>query len=171
MDHRRFLKHFIPATAFLRAYLLAATGRPSEAEDLLQEVSSVLWEKFDRYDEARPFRAWATGVARLEVLKWRQKHARDRLVLSEEAVSLLADAALEASDLAAERAAHLPGCLAQLGEGAREIVALRYSEGLKVQDVAARLGRSTAAVEMTLTRTRRALKECVDRKLSGEARS
>ena len=35
------------------------------ADDLLQEVSSVLWESFEKYDESRPFRAWAAGIVLL----------------------------------------------------------------------------------------------------------
>ncbi|HZU98658.1 MAG TPA: sigma-70 family RNA polymerase sigma factor [Planctomycetota bacterium] len=165
MDHRRFLKHFLPTTARIRAYLLAATGDLHEAEDLLQEVSSVLWERFSEYDEARPFEGWAIGVARLEVLKWRQKKARSRLVLSEEAVSLLADTVNEVAAEADGRRPHLAGCLERLGDKAREVLALRYEGGLSIKEVAARLGKNVGAIEMALTRSRRALQECIDRKV------
>jgi len=59
VNHRLFLKHFLREENVLRAYLLAAAGNVHTADDLLQEVSSVLWEKFDQYDENRPFRNWA----------------------------------------------------------------------------------------------------------------
>jgi RNA polymerase sigma-70 factor (ECF subfamily) len=167
VDHRRFLKHFIPETAFLRAFLLAGTGNVHDAEDLLQEVSSVLWESFDKFDEARPFRAWATGIAKLEVLKWRQKQARRRLVLSEEAVLALADTALEVGEEADARRVHLPSCLERLGGKAREVVALRYLDGLPIKEIAQRVGKSVASIEMALVRSRRALQECVDRKTRG----
>ena len=49
-DHRTFLKHFLPTAHVLKAYLLAATGDMHAADDLLQEVSSVLWEKLDQYE-------------------------------------------------------------------------------------------------------------------------
>ena len=85
-DHRIFMKHFLAAEAVLKAYLLSACGDMNAADELLGEVSSVLWEKFDSYDTAREFCPWAIGVARLEVLKWRQSLARKREVLSPEAI-------------------------------------------------------------------------------------
>ena len=165
--HRSFLRQFLPNEGLLRAYLRAATRDPNEAEDLLQEVSAVLWDKFDSYDETRPFRAWALGVARLQVLKWRQKAARSREVLSDEALDLLENAALAAAEAAEERRAHLRDCVALLPAHLKDVVRLRYLEELPVSELAARIRKSAAAVEMILVRTRRALRECVDRKLQG----
>jgi RNA polymerase sigma-70 factor (ECF subfamily) len=163
-DHRGFLKHFLPCTGILRAFLLAGTGNVHDAEDLLQEVSSVLLESFERYDDARPFRAWAIGIAKLEVLKWRQKKARARLVLSEPAVLALAEAAIEAADEADARRSFVADCLARLGASGRECLTLRYWDGLSTQAIATRLGKSVAAIEMALVRSRRALESCVARK-------
>ena len=56
----------------LATYLLAATGDPHAAEDLLQGVAATLWQELADYDQTRPFGAWAVGVARLKVLRWCQ---------------------------------------------------------------------------------------------------
>ena len=71
-DHRTFMKHFLAAEAVLKAYLLSASGDMNAADELLGEVSSVLWEKFDRYDPARGFRPWAfsfTGSRHYKLLR------------------------------------------------------------------------------------------------------
>ena len=57
-------------------------------------------------------------------------------------------------------------CLAELQDGARQIVSLRYDEGLDPAAIAARMGRSRAAVNSLLQRIREILKECVDRRLT-----
>ena len=95
-NHAEFERLFLPAQTTLRGYLLAATGDGSVADDLFQNVATVLWRKFGEYDRSRSFAAWAVGIARLEVLKRRQTLARSRLVFSEEAVAALAEAAKEA---------------------------------------------------------------------------
>ena len=64
----------------LRGFLLAATGCPHQAEDLLQNVACVLHVKFSMYEASRPFGPWALGIARLEVLKWRQQRASPAFV-------------------------------------------------------------------------------------------
>lgn len=163
--HREFLRHFLPHEGLLRAYLRAAVRDPVEAEDLLQEVSAVLWEKFGTYDRQRPFRAWALGVSRFQVLKWKQKAARQRVVLSDESMELLAEAAAAAAETAEERRAHLRDCVEKLPEHLRDVLRLRYLEGQPVTRLAARARKSEAAVEMILVRTRRALRDCVDRRL------
>jgi RNA polymerase sigma-70 factor (ECF subfamily) len=168
-DPGAFLDLYLPDQALLRAYLLSATGNLHEAEDLLQEVSRVLWAEFARYDPERPFRAWALGVARLQVLKWRQGRARRRETLSGESLEALAGAALEAAEEVRERRTHLEDCVGRLGGWLRDVVRLRYADGLSLQDIARRAGRSFAAVGMALLRARGALRDCVDRKVGAES--
>ena len=166
-DHRSFLRQFLPHEGLLRAYLRAGTRDPNEAEELLQEVSALLWEKFDSYDPSRPFSAWALGFARLQILKWRQKAARSREVLSDETLRLLENAAVESAATAEERRGVLQDCVKGLPSHLRDVLRLRYLEELPVARLATRVRKSVAAVEMILVRTRRALKDCVDRKLQG----
>ena len=166
-DHRLFLKHFLPAEAVLKAYLLAATGDIHAADDLLQEVSSVLWEKFGQYDRGRPFRHWAMGIARLEILKWRQSLGRSREVLSAQVVDALAETASEHAGEADERLRHLRDCLDALAGKTRQLVQLRFGRLLAIRQVAEQLGKSVAAVEMALVRARRGLRTCIESKLSG----
>jgi len=165
-DHRLFLKHFLPAEAVVKAYLLSATGDMRTADDLLQEVSGVLWEKFDRYDADRSFRPWALGVARLEVLKWRQGLARSREVLSAEAVEALMDAAAEHADDADERLVHLRDCVRAVSGTTRQMLRLRYWEVLAVRQIAEQLSKTVSAIEMALVRARRGLRECIEKKLA-----
>lgn len=166
IDREQFLDLFLREQSILRAYLLSATGDLHEAEDLLQEVSRFLWAEFDRYDPERPFRAWAIGVARLQVLKWRQGKARRRETLSADTIEALSGAAVEVADEADERRAQLQECLDRLGRWMREVVRMRYLDGLPLEQIARRVGKSFAAVAMALMRSRTALRECVDRKVS-----
>ena len=80
MEREEFLEHYLEIQRPLRAYLLGATGCLHETDDLSQVVWQVLWKKLDEFDERRSFKAWSFGIARLEVLKWRQRKARSREV-------------------------------------------------------------------------------------------
>jgi RNA polymerase sigma-70 factor, ECF subfamily len=166
MNHRLFLKNFLQEESVLKAYLLAATGNTHAADDLLQEVSSVLWEKFSQYDDDRPFRNWALGIARMETLKWRQRLARSRETLSPAILETLADTADECAGELDDRAIHLRQCVAGLKEKTRRVLRLRYWEALSIRQVADKLGKSVASIEMVLVRTRRQLRQCVERKLA-----
>lgn len=169
VSQSQFLSLFLREELVLRCFLLAATGDPHEAEDLLQSVARVLWEKFDRYDQTRPFRPWALGVARTEVLKWKQGKARSPVLLSDDAVSCLADTAVERAERLSAVGELLRTCLAKLKDAARRAVDLKYGGGLTIREIAVRIGKSVAAVEMILVRARRFLRTCVERQMgSGE---
>lgn len=172
-DHGPFLQAFLENQTVLRSYLLAATGNLHDSDDLLQEVSRVLWESFGRYDAARPFRAWALGIARFEVLKWRQRRSRRAGWLSGEALETLASVAEEIGEGTRARREQLQICLQRMGHPMREVVRLRYLEGLPLEAIAGRIGKSFAAVGMIVMRARRALRDCVDARLGrpGEARA
>ncbi len=164
MQHR-FLSHFLPAQRVLRAYLHAATGDVHETDDLLQEVSNVLWEKFDQYDENRPFAAWAVGIARLQVLKWRQARSRSRKVLSEQVVGDLAEAAAAEAEEPDERPALMAGCMQSLQGRARQVLEMKYNQDMAIRQIAEQMGMQVGAIEMALVRARRALRDCIERKM------
>src|SRR5258708_8690922 len=169
MDHRRFLQHFVANERLLTGYVLAATGDFHEAQDLLQEVSVALWESFDRYDEGRPFRTWALGVARHKVLDWRERKGRRDRTLSMEVLDAVGRIEVEETALLAERRPLLQECMETLPSHLRELVELRYGDGLHLDEVASRVKKAVGAVQMIFVRIRRALRDCVDRKLGPAA--
>lgn len=167
MEREQFLEHYMEIQRPLRAYLLAATSNLHETEDLSQIVWQVLWRKLDQFDEARPFKAWSFGVARLEVLKWRQGKARSREVLSEETLDRLADTSTNFADHLSERHVYLLDCIAELAGSSRRVVDMKYAEGRRSREIGELIKKSAEAVDMMLSRIRKALRECVDRKTMG----
>jgi RNA polymerase sigma-70 factor, ECF subfamily len=170
LGEQGFLAEFLRVERLLVAHLMSATGDIHAAEDLLQAVASILWEKRAEYDATRPFGAWALGVAHLEALKWRQRMARSREVLSEEAMRLLSETAAQQADEADERYHFLAECLRNLGADARRLLELKYRDGRRIREIAEGLAKSVAAVEMLLARSRRGLRDCIERKLAQSAR-
>jgi len=164
MDHRRFLQQFLASERLLTGYLVAATGDFHEAEDLLQEVSVALWESFDRYDPARPFQGWALGIARHKVLDWRERRGRQRPAFSMEFLDVLEKAQADSGAELAERRPLLQRCLEALPGHLREMVDLRYGEGLRLEELAVRLQRTVGALQVALVRVRRTLRDCIERK-------
>ena len=164
MEREQFLEHYMEIQRPLRAYLLAATGNLHETEDLSQVVWQVLWRKLEQFDEARSFKAWSFGIARLEVLKWRQGKARSREVLSEDTLDRLADTSTNFADHLSARHAYLLDCIAELAGSSRQVVDMKYAEGRRSREIGELIKKSTEAVDMMLSRIRKALRECIDRK-------
>jgi RNA polymerase sigma-70 factor (ECF subfamily) len=165
IEYQDFLKNFLQHERFLAAYLLSATGDIHAAEDLLQNVACALWRKRDDYDPGRPFRAWATGMAQIEVLRWRQRLARSREVFSKETMQRLAETVERRAEAIDERYQYLAECVQALAGAARGVVQMKYGESHSIGEIASQLKKSVPAVEMILVRSRRALRDCVDRKV------
>jgi RNA polymerase sigma factor (sigma-70 family) len=106
--------------------------------------------------------AWALGIARNHMLMYFRKHRRDRLVFSEELMGIVGRH-LEAiaEEPADQRREALHKCLHQLNTNRRRLVEMRYSSGLSINEIAERVGQSTAAVKGSLHRVRKVLQKCV----------
>ena len=169
LDHGQFLERFLKEESRLRAFLLAATGSAEAMDDLLQSTAKVLLLKWGEFYAERPFGPWAMGVARLEALKWRQRIARSREVLSEEGVERLSEAAEELAPEEDRRHRYLVDCVESLRAEHRDILNMRYGQGLKALLIAERLGKSVPAMKMILVRIRKVLRDCIERKAMGAA--
>ena len=49
---------------------LHAFSNPGDADDVLQQINLVLWEKAAELDGSRPFLPWAMRFAQLQALAW-----------------------------------------------------------------------------------------------------
>jgi RNA polymerase sigma-70 factor (ECF subfamily) len=67
-----------------------------------------------------------------------------------------------------ERREALAGCVEKLAPQDRDLLTQRFANGVSIQAIAARMGRSADAVYKAQARIRRALFECVTRRLAME---
>ncbi len=132
-------------------------------DDILQEVAVAVLESYDTYDPARPFQAWALGIARNQIRQYLRKQHRDLLTFDEQVVANLAIAFDEESSQLAHELDHLQVCLGKLDTKARNVLELRYSRGWKPAAIATQLNLSANAVAKSLQRIRDLLRECIRR--------
>src|SRR5215210_6956871 len=93
-QHQRFLRAFTTHEPAIRAFVRRLVPTRADADDVLQEVAIVLWEKFAEFRVGGDFKAWACGVARFKALAWLRDKGRDRLVLAGDVVELIASESL-----------------------------------------------------------------------------
>jgi RNA polymerase sigma factor (sigma-70 family) len=110
------------------------------------------------------FMAWARMVARLEVLAARRRRGKRESnlgrELSAETVEVLAEACPPGWGSEARMKA-LSECLGQLAPKARELVRLRYFEEWGPSQIASELSRTVNSVDVSLSKTREKLRECM----------
>lgn len=154
----------------LRGMLLAILPDFSAVDDVLQETFLTISRKAAEFRPESNFVAWAATVARIHALDWRRKQGRWATGLSEAVIEQLYahPTALGEPQQADRELAALDRCLEELAPQARRAVELRYRDGHKPAEVARRLGWTSDAIYVALSRTRAVLRECVERRLAAE---
>jgi RNA polymerase sigma-70 factor (ECF subfamily) len=148
------------------AYIYTLVPDRHDAEDLLQETSLVICEKFDDFTPGTDFVAWACQIAWWRIRYSRQKFARSKVVFDDEVLAAVAHTASEMAHELDERHEALAGCLKKLPPRDRELVLTRYEPGSGVAEAAARSGRSMDAAYKALNRLRKLLHDCVTNQLA-----
>jgi len=141
-------------------FILMLSVKRSDAEDILQDTSVVLWEKFDSYEPGTSFQAWACQIAYYETLSRRRKQNRIQY-LSDASLTLLAKDALsimEQTDLDKDA---LADCLEKLAEKDRRLIEQKYFVQLSTSEIAERSARSVHAIYRALSRVHGLLLRCM----------
>ena len=136
----------------------------SDAWDIVQDTAVALWRDFSKYDDSRPFCAWAIGYARMQVRRYFRSVQR-RARLSELAVEALMMAEEEFEVEREGRDLALRRCLEGLPCSQREMLTGYYFDERPIDELAALHRRSIEAVYKTLQRIRHNLLECINRRL------
>ncbi len=126
------------------------------AEDAMQEVFMVAWERLGSWSGTVPLQAWLMGIARHKV----QDHYRARLREPqcwedlEEEPRDTGMAGLEEVLDQQRSAARAMALIGELPEASRLVLRWRYWDRLSTREIAAQTGRTEKAVERLLARAR-----------------
>jgi RNA polymerase sigma-70 factor (ECF subfamily) len=158
-DHFRLLVQRYQRPLF--AYLSSRLGNHLEAEEAAQESFVRAFLSLKKLRKPESFYAWLLGIA-TKVLKEQfralERRQKDRAV----AETLLAENPGSAPEYPLEEA------IAVLPESYRQVILLRYYEGLSCQDVATRLGMPLGTVTKTLSRAYALLRQELQARESAE---
>lgn len=163
-----FLRVYTLHEPAVRAFVRRLVPTRADADDVMQDVSVVLWEKFDSFRQGADFRAWAFGIARYEVLAWLRDKGRDRLVLDDAVVNHLADETTCVESRLCRQREALETCLQKLNPDQQALLMRAYQPDVQIQEVARTSGRSVTGFYQWLHRLRRLLMDCVRQELGAE---
>src|SRR3569623_625518 len=149
-------------------YIYTLVPDRHDAEDLLQETSLVICEKFDAFQEGTDFVAWACQIACWNVRRARQKYAPAKDIFDDDVLEAVASSAVTMGEELDHRHDALAHCLGKLHPRDRDLLLTRYEPGGGVAPAAQRSGRSLDAAYKALPRLRKLLHDCVTQRLALE---
>ena len=137
------------------------------AEDLFQNVSVKALTKNVEFEHEGQLLSWAHVTARREAIDWLRKHRRTTVTLDVDLLDILEAEWSARPPPSGVRVDALRDCLDETPADARRMLELRYFEGRSCEEVARHAGIGLDAVYQRLSRLHRALKFCIERRLSG----
>lgn len=153
----------------LYAYIYSLVRDFSDTEELLQDTSLLLWQKFDEFDPETNFGAWSCQVARFTVLNFLRKEGRRRARFStgfeEHLLTVAAETPAAADDPWRDALEH---CVGALPDEQRDMLWDFYRGTKTVEAIAAAQAREPAGIYGSLHHIRRKLLDCMNRQLGRE---
>src|SRR5690349_3308762 len=113
-DHSLFVQLFAKEHQRIYNYIFALLPNRADAEDVFQQTSLILWEKFSAYDRGQPFFPWACGVAFFTVKNFLRVASRSRLRFNDELLQVMADEREALDESLKVYGDHLEFCLSRL---------------------------------------------------------
>jgi RNA polymerase sigma-70 factor (ECF subfamily) len=169
LDPETVMRLLLDERVKLLAFVRAIVRDQHVAEDVFQNVSVAAIKKCAQIESHEHFVAWIRQAARYESLHELRRRDSAPVVLDINLLDLLEGSWAEIEDQnAADQAEALRKCLSSLSPYARKLITLRYSNGKSGQKLADALGRNLNTVYVALSRTHRALAECIRRRLSDD---
>jgi RNA polymerase sigma-70 factor (ECF subfamily) len=166
----RVIKAALDCRTELMAYARSLLGNYAAADDVLQEALLVVFKKFDQFQEGTSMLAWCRSIVRIEVLRAKQRHHRER-TLAERLLDDAIDAAFDEfqtarrhDDVESWRDA-LRGCLGRMPQRGQSVLRARFADELSYQQIGERLGMTIEAVRKALFRHKRQVRSCVETSL------
>lgn len=140
-------------------YLFHLLGQKELAEDVLQEVMLIIWQKARTFQCTAPATRWIFGIAHHQAFKALRRVAHVDCIELEAAADLADETAALETDLL-RQATHeeVVAALARLTPEHREVLELAFFQDFAGKEIAAIIGIPLGTVKSRLSYARRALK-------------
>jgi len=164
----QFLRLYAEHEPSLHGFVRSLVPTRDDAREVMQDLAVALWRKFGDLGDVADFRRWAFGMARMQVMAWRRDRGRDRHLFGEDAMAIIAGRSEEKSQQLDAQHEALEECLGKLPADQRTLVCAAYAPGVRIDQLAARQGRSAMTLYKILHRIRLALVACTRATLARE---
>ncbi len=148
MDKGKFVELLTQNYCRINSFIFCLVPNEADSEDLMQETTALMWEKFDQYKSGTNFVAWALTIAKYKILSYQRDKKRNRIQFDDQVAEMI-EAASKAKlthDNTVDRVTALKKCIQKLPKKERKIIQLKYSNGLSNKTLADNEGISVPTI-------------------------
>lgn len=167
VDQKTIMRVLVGDRTKVLAYIWSIVRDESLAEDIFQDICVLAIEKGHTITDEQHLINWSRQAARYKALEAMRERQIRTLTLDDDVLQLLEVNWQNHDDDPTPAKAHaLKHCLSMLSPFARKLVDLRYGEGISGKQLADSVDRKINTVYVALSRTHRALRQCIERRLA-----
>jgi len=148
------------------AFILTLVPNWSDADDLMQETTEVMWRKFQDADQINNFCAWGKGIARNKIMNFYAKKKRERVLFDDSLIQDVIDREEKTSMHEELRVQALQKCLEKLRSNDRHLIQVLYGHEITIRKLAEEVKRPVQGLYKAMARIHHSLLQCVRRSLS-----
>lgn len=158
-------EEFASHQGWLRTVLLSRLGNREEADEVLQEIALAAANQSAKCQPVERVGPWLYRVALRQVLLLKRKQGRKRRLLSNVAINTHVSEQCHRTRspldwmLHQERDQQVRHVLNAMGERDRQLLLLKYVEGLSYEEISQKLGVTPSSVQSRLHRARKLLRQ------------
>ncbi|GAA5495597.1 RNA polymerase sigma-70 factor, Rhodopirellula/Verrucomicrobium family [Rubritalea squalenifaciens DSM 18772] len=165
-DSGTFEELLVAHQGFIRGMVISLGVLRHDADDLVQQVNVKLFNMQEQYEQGTNFKAWVASVCRFTCLSYfRDKQRRPHLDMSEQALDALQETYIQHYEQMDQRYELLEICLQSMPQKDRDVLREFYKRGESIKEIAEQLKKSAVAMRKYISRLRKSLKECIERRL------
>lgn len=156
--HSRWLVH---QDLYYRVALMIL-GDSVQAMDIVQEVYLKLWKSRDLLDNVRSPEAYGASLVRnlcIDYLRHKNLHPLSPI---DDNLAITSNETSEGKIIADEITKTLKRAMGKMNESQRELVRLKYFEGLDYDEIQRQTGLSAVNIRVSLARARKIIKRMMD---------
>lgn len=163
---KEFVSLLTSQQARIYAYILSLAPNFNDADDILQDTTKFMWERFDEFALGTDFLAWAKKIAYFLIMEYyRNKKKVFASCFDEQLIQKLDQNSRQLSGSSKDYQAYLKECLKKLKQQDRALLKLRYYGNHKVKELASRFGCSVQYVYRNISRIHQLLLACIQKQL------
>lgn len=163
---REFVSLLTSHQARIYAYILSLSPNFNDADDILQDTTKFMWERFDEFTVGTDFLAWAKKIAYFLIMEnYRKKKKAQAFCFDEQLIEKLDQNSQHLSDSNKDYQIYLKECLKKLKQQDLHLLKLRYYENHTVKELSSRLGCSIQYVYRNISRIHQILLACIQKEM------
>ena len=148
------------------SYIVGIVGRFNDADDIIQETTLTMWQKFSQFESGTDFLSWGISIAHYKIMEFRKKNQAPQI--SEELMQQLHNRAphkLKDANIYIEK---LEECLKKLTPNDHSLIKQRYMSGYTVVELSKRFNVTIQSIYLRLAKIQGVLTRCIKRSVTLE---